>query len=181
MLAAYLAATILGGTLLTASLVTGHHGASHELEHQHGSEQGGVLAAFVLSLRFWTYLLAFGGASGFLLHKVAHLGEPLALALSLLVGAASGIGAQIAIHKLTQDGQAGVVSPRELVYRLGTLLLPASPGVPSRVRLTINNQTVDLTAVTEDVSIAAREEVLVLEIKDGVALVTRNNPKQENP
>ena len=33
MLAAYIAATVLGGTLLIGSLLTGHHGGVHEFDH----------------------------------------------------------------------------------------------------------------------------------------------------
>jgi len=181
MTAVYLAATILGGALLAASLVSGHHGA-HEVDHGdgHGIGHGAAALEALLSIRFWTYLCAFGGIAGLLLHRVAHLGEPLAFLLSLGTGLASGVGAQVVIGKASA-GSGGVVEPRQLVYRLGTLLLPASPGVKSRVRLTINDQIFDLTAVTEDSQIAAREEVLVLDIKDGVAVVTRNKPTGEKP
>jgi len=183
MLAAYIAATVLGGTLLIGSLLTGHHGGVHEFDHAgHDTEgHGSALTAFVLSLRFWTYLLAFGGASGLLLHKLAHVGEPYAFLLSLVTGAASGIFAQLAVHKLGSH-TGGTVASREMVYRLGTMLLPASPGVASRVRVTVNNQSIDLIATTEDLALAARDEVVVLDIKDGVAHVTKNDPnKGKNP
>jgi hypothetical protein len=42
------------------------------------------------------------------------------------------------------------------------------------VRITVNNQTIDLIAVTDDPAIAEREEVIILDVKDGVARVTRN-------
>jgi hypothetical protein len=185
MVAAYLIAAITGGTLLIASLLTGHHGGGHELDHSgapahdHAGHGSGI-AGLVLSVRFWTYLFAFGGGTGLLLRLLAHLGEPLALLLSLGVGAASGAAVQIVMDRLSQEA-GGVVASRELVYKLGTMLLPAAPGQSSRVRVTINNQTVDLIAVTDDISIAAREEVLILDVKDGVAHVTRNVPAGEKP
>ena len=174
MIAAYLIAMIVGGSLLASSLFFDHHGA-HAGEHA-GHAPGGAhdssFAWLVLSLRFWTYLLAFGGAAGFALHLVAHLGEPLAGLLALGTGAASGIFASLIVRRLGSQ-QGGTVSKSELVYRLGTMLLPAAPGEKSRVRVTVNNQSIDLTA-TADEPLAARDEVLVLEINDGVAKVARN-------
>ncbi len=179
----YLLATILGGTLLVASLLTGHHGASHELDHGHAHESGdqeNAIAALVFSVRFWTYLLAIGGLTGLLLRLIAKTGEPWCALLALSVGSASGLFAQRILSVLGKQS-GGVVESSELALRLGKMLLPASPGVSSRVRLTVNNQIVDLIAVTEDPQIAAREEVLVLEVKDGVAHVTRNlNPGEKS-
>jgi hypothetical protein len=176
LLAGYIASMILGGALLLSSLAFDHHGGAHGADHStdfHGF-------SFALSLRFWTYLLAFGGATGLLLHSLAHLGEPLAFFLAVLIGAGSGLAAQFVVYKMSSD-TGGTVSQRELVFKLGTMLLPASPGMSSRVRVTANNSTIDLIAITDDISIAARDEVIVLEIKEGVARVTKNQPAGEKP
>ncbi len=175
LLAGYIASMILGGALLLSSLAFDHgaagHGSGHGADHP-GDAHG---FSFALSLRFWTYLLAFGGATGLLLHTLAHLGEPFALTLAVLFGAGSGLAAQFVVHKMSSD-KGGTVSQRELVFKLGTMLLPASPGVSSRVRVTANNQSIDMIAITDDASLAARDEVVILEIKDGVAQVTKNQP-----
>jgi hypothetical protein len=180
LLAGYIASMILGGALLVSSLVFDHHGGGHEVDHAGQAATGTHGVSFALSLRFWTYLLAFGGATGLLLHSFAHLGEPLAFGLSVLIGAVSGLAAQFVVYKMSSDA-GGTVSQRELVFKLGNMLLPAAPGISSRVRVTANNSSIDLIAITDDSSLAARDEVVILEIKDGVARVTKNQPAGEKP
>jgi len=98
----YLFATIVGGVLLGASVVSGHHGdsgaghvdAGHVDSGESHAGHGGSVASLMFSVRFWTYLLAFGGATGLLLHYLAGTGEPLTALLAAGVGATSGGTAQ---------------------------------------------------------------------------------------
>lgn len=178
MFLAYAVAAIVGGVLLVASLVSGHHDGGGAHHHGEADAASGVTSV-LLSLRFWVYLLGIGGGTGLALETLAaELGAALIFGLALGVGAGSGLTASLVLRRAaTQAG--GVVDSRELVYRLGTLLLPAGPGRSSQVRVTINNQTVDLIAVTDDPAIAEREQVIILDIKDGIAHVTRNQPKED--
>jgi hypothetical protein len=174
MFLAYAIAAIAGGTLLLAGLVTGGHHDGVDLHHGGTADDGGgTLATAALSLRFWSYFLGLGGGTGLLLRLLAHLDAWLVFVLALGVGTATGLAASVLLSRASKQA-SGVVESTGLAYRLGTMLLPASPGVSSQVRITVNNQTIDLIAVTDDPAIAEREEVIILDVKDGVARVTRN-------
>jgi membrane protein implicated in regulation of membrane protease activity len=174
MLGGYLFAAIVGWVLLGASLAGGHGGASNgahslALEHvDHATPQ-----SVLLSLRFWTYVLAFGGSTGVLLHFVAKTGEPLTLAVSLGVGLVTGVTAKLAWSRLG-NARGGTVRDDELVGQTGRLLLAAGPQRSGRVRLTVRNASIDLIAASDDLTLAANEEVLVVSVRDGVAHVVRN-------
>lgn len=174
MLAVYLVATIVGGALLVASLATGHHAGALEAHSGGAGDPGhGGPANALLSLRFWTYLIGFGGLTGLLLRLVAHTGEPFCALAALGVGALSGTSAHLVVARLAGSGRGGTVRTEELVGHTGRLLLPAAPGSASRVRLSVGGQLIDLTARSDE-TLAADDEVLVVQVREGVAQVTRN-------
>jgi len=176
MLAIYLAATIVGVALVGASLIGGHHDGDtpgdSELSHgDHGT------VSTLASLRFWSFLLAFGGITGLLLLLVAHTAPLVGGVISAAVGIGCGVTASVLVRRLSSV-RGGTVQTGALVGSIGHLLLPAARGVSSRVRLTIDHAIVDLIAVTDE-DIPAREEVLIVEMKDGVAHVTRNPAREK--
>jgi membrane protein implicated in regulation of membrane protease activity len=173
-LAVYLVAVIVGGALLAVSLVSGHHAPALEAHApgELGAHHAGAGHA-LLSLRFWTYLLAFGGAAGLALRLLAQTPEPWVALASAAVGALAGGGAHLVVARLA-SARGGTVRTEELVGRTGRLLLPAAPGQSSRVRLSVGGALIDLTATTDEKRLEADEEVLVVQVKDGVAQVTRN-------
>src|SRR3974390_695810 len=122
MLTLYPAAAMVGGVLLTLSLVGGdHHGheAGHSTDHGDG---GGSIVATLASVRFWTYLLTFGGACGALLRLFARTPEPLGAPLSLGAGTAAGLLAQAVIGRAARASDVGTVTEHELVGRLAHVL-----------------------------------------------------------
>jgi hypothetical protein len=168
MLYAYLVSAVVGGVLLVASLVTGgHHGGGVE----HHAEN---TASNLLSIRLWTYLLTFGGVTGLLLSLVGGAGATLTGVLALAVGAVAGGTAQLVIRK-AGSMVGGTIKDDELVGKTGQLLLPCGKGTSGKVRLLVKGQMVDLIATTDEPKeIGAREEVLVVEVKEGNAVVARN-------
>jgi hypothetical protein len=187
MVGGYLFASIVGWVLLGASLAGGHgagDGSGGSGGDGGGGGGGGHGAALVhgdhatpqsllLSLRLWTYVLAFGGTTGVLLRLAAGLGEPLTLLTSLGVGLVTGVTAQLAWSRLGNQ-QGGTVRENELVGQSGRLLLSAGPKAAGRVRLTVRNSSIDLIAASDELTLPANEEVLVVAVRDGVAHVVRN-------
>jgi membrane protein implicated in regulation of membrane protease activity len=179
----YVFGAIVGGVLLGASVVSGHghdaggghdggDGQGHDGDQNHHG--GSSAATLLLSLRLWTYLLAFGGATGLVLRLALGTAEPLTAILAGIVGASAGGVAQIVTKRMT--GQiGGTIRTDQLVGRTGRLLLPVGKTSSGTVRLVVANQAVDLIATTQDdTDLAARDEVLVVEVKDGMAVVTKS-------
>ena len=164
----YLVAMAFGATLLVASLVLGHHG--------HDAHDASLAWIPVFSLRFWVFFLAFGGAAGFAL---ANLGSSAAVAAggALGIGWASGVIAVVAVRALGKRSVSSEVSARELVGATGTLLLPAGPGKPGKVRLEVKGRAEDFVAtlVEDAAELPAGSAVLVVaEGEPGTLLVAKH-------
>ena len=173
MLFAYLAAAIVGVVLLGVSLVGGD---SHEGGGGDGHHDGdGDTALGIFSVRTFTYLLGFGGLCGVLLRLLTTTGEPWTALVSLGVGAVSATGARVLLKRAALPGHSGTVGPRELIGRAGEVLIPFAKGVTGRIRLRVKDADVDLLATTdEDGELSAKEEILVIDVKEGCAQVARN-------
>ena len=183
---AYVFATIVGGVMLGASLLGGHHGG---IEHDasggptdtHGSDANTEsIALRIFSVRVWTYLLAFGGMTGLLLRTIAHTHEPATAVLSAGVGLVAGLMAQTVLRRAMKGGDSGTVSRGDLVGKTGDVIVPFARGMTGKVRITVKGENLDVLAVTEDdQAIGAPDEVLVIEMRDGSALVTRSPVRRQ--
>lgn len=151
----YLAAMAFGATLLIVSLVVGgkdtDHGSAGDAHAEGGASLGDVgLAWFpVFSLRFWTFLLAFGGGAGFALTK---LGSSAAIAAVGAggVGWIAGALSVAAVRSLTKHSVSSALSTVDLIGASGTLLLPVAAGRPGKVRVDVKGRTEDFVAYIVD-------------------------------
>lgn len=139
----YLFAVAAGVTLLVASLLLGgkDHGA-------HGGEASLGWAPFV-SLRFWVFFLAFGGAAGLALDALEG-NEAIAAVGAGVVGWAAGAIVVAVICVVTKQSASSEVGGAELVGTTGTLVLPVGPGRPGKVRVTVKGRTEDFVASIVD-------------------------------
>jgi len=170
----YVAAAIIGMALLAASLLgAGHdHAAGHDGSGD--GEASPVLA--LLSVRVWTYLLAFGGVTGVLLRYVGHEGEPTSGIAAVVVGVVAAVMARVVIGRATRSGASGTVRAADLVGKSAAVLIPFGGTATGKVRVRVAGADVDLLATTEDGEPLGRhDDVLIVEVRDGgSALVTRN-------
>lgn len=185
MVYAYLAAAIVGAVLLLASLF----GAGHDHDAGHDPAAGndaagehGSPAFALLSVRVWTYVLAFGGATGLLLRFVAHVGEPWRAVASLAVGGVAAALARAVIGRASRAGASGTVKSGDLVGRTAGVVVPFGSGATGKVRVRVAGSDVDLLATTDDDAAAALpleagEEVLILEVREGGAALVTRTPK----
>jgi hypothetical protein len=202
-LSIYIVATIIGGLLLTISLIGGgHHGAadgdhpgdlSHDasaIDSEHGdidtNAPHGLYDLFhgalpgLLSTRLWIHLLAFGGLTGVLLRLIAHLGEPETALISGAIGIASGVYARTLFSKAAAMGSGGTITHKQLTGHLGTVLVPFSQATTGKVRVQVKDETVDLLATSEEgQEFALRQQVLILGFRDGRALVAHTEAEKE--
>jgi membrane protein implicated in regulation of membrane protease activity len=172
MLLVYLFATVVGGTLLGVSLVGGHHGDA-------GADHGDSSAFTIFSLRVWTYLLFFFGATGLLLLLVAGTAPLITALLAGGVGVTASLTARFAIGRALAAGRGSTTNDRELIGRPATVLVPFAQGSTGRVRLLAKGSTLDLYAVCDEGEVREKDEVLIIDINDGVAHVIRNPAKPD--
>lgn len=193
----YLFALVLGGILLGASMLLGSSGsgaghAEAELghaelghaDHDHGLEahdaSGGFesfLVAF-LSMRFWTFFLAFFGLTGVVLDGFGLVTSSiLAGAIAVAMGAGSGAAAVWIMRRVRADDSNSAAHARDFVGKTGRVMVGFGPGQTGKVRVEVRGSTVDLLAVPIDEStFAAKEEIIIVEMEGTRVKVARLTP-----
>jgi hypothetical protein len=185
-MALYLGSLAFGGLFLGASLFGGHdghgggsheggggHDAGHAGDTHDAPAQHGAWLPF-LSLRFWTFALAFFGLSGAALTAAGAVAAALVPAVAGAVGVGAGYGASRLLGGLARR-PVGLLGPGSShVGREGVLLLPVGPGRRGKIRLTIGDVTTDFVAETEGSELlAAGATAIVVGLRDSVTLVER--------
>jgi membrane protein implicated in regulation of membrane protease activity len=173
----YLGCLAFGGLFVGASLFGGHDGDASGHGHDGPGDHHGTSSALLplLSLRFWTFSLAFFGLAGATLTAAGALAAPALAAVAGGVGVAAGYGASRLLGALARR-PLGLVAPGEAhVGREGTLLLPVEPGQRGKIRLEIGGVSNDLVAETDAAeALPAGTPVLVVGLRGNVAVVERS-------
>lgn len=175
----YLAALVVGGVLVVGSLVTGldDHELDADADGELDADADGAADVWLpfASLRFWTFVLAFGGLTGTLLTFFALAPPWLTAVLALGVGWVCGAGVSWAIRRLRRDEISSEVREADYVGASARVLLPVGRGRTGKVRVEVRGRSVDAIAETEDEGeLPLDGEVLVYDVReDGVLLVTR--------
>lgn len=151
----------------------GHAEADHSGDH--GTDAAGIWLPF-LSLRFWVFASCFFGLCGTLL-TVIGVGPVVTALVSIVVGLLCGTAAAWVVHRLSKLESTGdVPTSAEFVGAMGTVLVEVDDDSRGKVRVSIRDQQVDLVAETSDEApLKAGQKVLVVEYKDGVAVVTKSS------
>lgn len=132
---------------------------------------------WLLSVQLWTYFLAFGGLTGLLLRTVAQVAEPIAGLTALGVGLTTALGARALLRRAAEPGDPGTTQLDRLVGTSARVLIPAPAGATGKIRLEVRGQTLDLLARSSDgTALNEGVEVIVLDVRDGVAEVTTDSP-----
>ncbi|UJR85869.1 NfeD family protein [Sandaracinus amylolyticus] len=189
MIYVYVFALVLGGVLLGASMLLGG-GDGHADGGSHGTEgaasadghdaPGGFetfLVAF-LSLRFWTFFLAFFGLTGVVLDGLGLVPSTIVAAiLSLAMGFGAGGGAVWLMRRVRADDSNSAATSQDYVGKTARVLVAFGPGRTGKVRVEVRGSTVDLLAVPIDgASFVLDEEVIVVEMEGTRAKVARLTP-----
>jgi membrane protein implicated in regulation of membrane protease activity len=174
-LSIYLGCLAFGGLLLGVSAFAGHDHA-HDIGHDHDTDKGGGSGAYaLLSVRFWSFFVAFFGLTGAVLTWFAALNAAVVAVIAVAAGGGTGYGASRLLDALAR-GPLGVVSGSGgHLGREGKLLLPVDKVQRGKVRLSIGGASTDLVAETEgDEALPAGTSVLVVGFRGNVALVERS-------
>lgn len=169
----YLGAIAFGVTLLLASFLLGGK------DTDHGSAGGDFGLAFAPfgSLRFWVFLLTFGGGAGFALSKLGSSTVVSALG-ALGIGWVAGVLAVTVVRKMMKNSVSSEVAGAELIGQTGTLTLPIAPGKPGKVRVDIKGRAEDFVAnlVDDSGNLPTGSTVLIVsEGERGSLLVSKHD------
>jgi membrane protein implicated in regulation of membrane protease activity len=156
-----------------ADLDHGDVGEGPDIEGDaHGHADIGVLPIF-LSLRFWVFGLAAFGLVGTPLHYLNLASAPVTLGAALVLGLSCGGFASWVFKALTRQHLTSGVTITDPVGQVGKVLIPVSKAARGKVRIQVKGQTLDLLARTDEAELAEGELVLVEEMRDGEAQVSR--------
>jgi hypothetical protein len=170
----YLSALVFGGILVGAGLVSGDDDAHDGHGHHHGHDHGSGLTGWTLlgSLRFWMFLTFFFGLTGTLLTWLEN-GPLLTLLVSGAMGLGLGSGLSVALHKLSKRHVSSNVTNEDYIGARASALLPIAPERTGKIRVYLKGQAHDLQAVVVgDEEIGTRDEVVIVELQEHVAVVT---------
>ncbi len=128
-----------------------------------------------LSLRFWTFAFFSFGMSGSILTFLGNgFGETITFIISLILGLTLGYGISWTFQKLKKDSVTASTETKSFEQHEGTVQLTIRPNSQGKIRLRVDNQIVDIRAITQDLQeIPIGSKVIVVSVEDGVANVTR--------
>jgi membrane protein implicated in regulation of membrane protease activity len=165
----YVLALVVGGGLMLVQAVSGGHDtvdAGHALDVQHHGGGPGVL-----SIRSFIYGLFTFGFVGAALHIPGITSRRSALLIALASAVAAGLAAGYTFARLGSAAASGAASLQEARGRRARVLLPCAADRPGKIRLDLGGQQVDMKATTSGPPIPAGAEVVVVEVREDVALV----------
>ncbi len=183
----YLFALVVGLGILLVQVGFGKlHGGGHAGGGQSGGAEGrdigtngttiegdeGIVGLF-LSTRFWVFTALGFGLSGALLHYATSVWSVLSFGIACATGFSSGMFAAIAFRAATRGGVSSTHLASDAVGRTGRVVATVQKGSLGKVRVELQGQVVDFLATTDDDEIARGDAILIDDMKDGVAHVSR--------
>lgn len=176
----YLFALVAGLGILLVQVAFGKlHGASggsgegHDTgtngQHIEGDE--GVVGLF-LSTRFWVFSALGFGLSGALL-QLTELWPVITFFIAAASGLTSGLFATLAFRMLRKNSVSTTTHASRAVGKVGRAVASCQKGALGKVRVELSGQVVDFLATTDDDAIERGEAVLVEDMKDGIAHVSK--------
>jgi hypothetical protein len=171
----YLIAVVLGGgSLLVQMIAGGDHGdAGHDFDHGDASHPDGPGLLSTRSLVYGVFTFGFVGG---LLH-VPRIVEPAtAFVVAVLAAGAAVIGIGYALRSLDDVGASGAAGLDEVKGRAARVLVGCGRGQRGKVRVALKGHQVDLLATTDEERIAEGAEVVIVDVREGVAHVVSKAP-----
>lgn len=161
---AYMVALIVGGGLVLVSSLAGSVGdadidadadvdldAGLELStdldaHAEVPDLGGLAVFF--KFKFWTFFLAFGGLTGFVLLKLG-VGQFWTIAPALVMGILCGFLMSWSLEKLKKSQRGSQASVATMIGREAVVRIPVLGSTPGKVRLNYGGRNIDMIAISD--------------------------------
>jgi membrane protein implicated in regulation of membrane protease activity len=173
-LGVYLVALVAALGVFGVQLLGGHHdfGGGHDVSHGDAGDHEASAWSLLASTRFWSFALLAFGLVGTCLTLFALAGVWASLALASGSGAAAGFFAASVIRSLVSKPATSHVSNKDVVGRVGRVIVPLVPGGLGKVRVELKGGVIDYTARARE-TLDAGESVVVLEADEGELVVSR--------
>jgi len=149
--------------------------AAHSLDsggHEAHHGDAGFLPIF-LSLRFWTFTLLAFGLSGSLMHYLDLANAVIVASVALGLGLAAGFGASLTFRALARSEPNSGATDRDAIGQVGRVLVPLGKSSRGKIRIELKGQTVDFVATTDEESLEAGQMVMIEELRETTAHVSR--------
>ncbi len=182
MLSVYLAALVASLGAFAIQLLGGHHdaggaggGGGHDAAHGGGDQAAGHEASawtLVASVRFWSFALLAFGLVGTLLTLLGLAGGALGAGLASVAGLGSGFFATSVIRRLTVRPATSHAGARDVVGRVGRVVVPLVPGGLGKVRVEVKGTQADYVARAKE-ALETGEAVLVEDYAEDAVVVSR--------
>ena len=156
----------------------GGHDAGHDVGgHDTDGHDGPLL--FFASVRFWAFALLAFGLIGTLLLVFGFAGKIESAVIAGVAGLASGYVATMVVRRLTGQGTSSVANTREVIGRVGRVIVAPSTESRGKVRVSVRGSFVDYVARSSE-ALEPDDAVIVEECEDGELVVSRA-PKELGP
>jgi membrane protein implicated in regulation of membrane protease activity len=149
-------------------------GGGHDASHDDGGNQAHEASAWslVASVRFWSFALLAFGIVGTSLTLLQLAGPTLTTVLAAGSGLGSGFFAASVIRRLSSRPASSHAGTKDVVGRVGRVIVPLVPGGLGKVRVEVKGAEVDYTARSSE-TVEAGEAVIVEESAEGEVVVSR--------
>jgi hypothetical protein len=167
----YLIAIVLGGGSLLVQLMAGDHGGA---DHDPGLDHPG--GPGLLSTRSLVYGVFTFGFVGALLHIPGVVEPRTALWIAVGSGIVIGLLVGLVFRTLGDTRASGAAGLEEARGRTGRVLVGCAPGRRGKVRVQLKGHAVDMMATSDAAAIGEGAEVVIVDVRDGVARVEAAQP-----
>jgi membrane protein implicated in regulation of membrane protease activity len=194
MLQIFLIALIVGAGLLLFSLfasgdgggkpeIDGHADldAGHGHDHDHGLDAGALAWLPLASLRFWTFFMAFFGATGTALTFTERdINAWVLLAIAVAMGYVCGAAAVSVFRYMRRSETTSNLAVDDYIGETAVVRVAVARGKTGKVRLELKGRTLELLAETEEetpFAVKDRAMIYAVTARGHVILTRANDPR----
>lgn len=190
MLQMFLVALIVGAGLLLFSLLASGDGGKPEIDghadldadahadHDSGGDAGALAWLPLASLRFWTFFMAFFGATGTALTFIEpDLAAWARVAIAVAMGYVCGAAAVSVFRYMHQSQTTSNLAVDDYIGETAVVRVSVARGKTGKVRLDLKGRTLELLAETEEERpFAVKERAMIYAMTEqGHVVLTRTN------
>ncbi len=179
MTAVFITTLVIGLGALAIQLFAGHDtdAGGHEVAHD-AAHDGPLL--FLASIRFWSFSFLAFGLVGTLLTLFGFAGPIASLIIALIAGLSSGYVATTVVRRLQTQQATSLATSRDVVGRVGRVIVPPSADTRGKVRVRVRGSFVDYVAKSSE-DLDENDPVIVEEYEDDGEVRVSRAPKELGP